>query len=113
MPFITFSRNSKIPRRKLLDTCTRLGKLFDHSVVVLRGCKSIASIASDASSKGFRSVIILQDGPPQKIEVLIPLGLGTGYAWGKEYVLKATKARLTIERGGKNAQKTLIDEASD
>ena len=113
MPYITFSRNIKVPRRKLLDTCARLGALFEHSVVVMRGSKSIKTLASDAASKGFGSVIILQERSDQHLSVLKPENLGRSYRWGKEYALKATKSKLTIERDGKNAQNTLIKEASD
>jgi rRNA maturation protein Rpf1 len=113
MPYITFSRNIKVPRRALLDACTRLGALFEHSVVVMRGSKSIKALASDAASRGFCSIIVLQGGKAQKLSVLNAQNLGRRYAWGKEYSFKLTKSRLTIERGGKDAQKTLIEEAGD
>jgi rRNA maturation protein Rpf1 len=113
MPYITFSRNIRVPRRTLLDTCMRLGALFKHSVVVMRGCKSVKALASDAASRGFSSVIVLQGGSAQKLAILNPKSLGSGYTWGKEYALKLTKSKLTIERGGKDAQKTLIREARD
>ncbi len=113
MPYITFSRNIKIPRKVLLDACAKLGALFEHHIVVMRGSKSVKALASDAASKGFSSVLVLQGANAQQLAVLSPKNLGSGYAWGNEYVLKLTKSKLKIERDGKDAQKTLIKEAGD
>jgi hypothetical protein len=112
MPYITFSRNAKVPRRKLLGACERLGSLFEHSEVVMRGNKSVRRISSDAASKGFSRVIILRDGL-RALSVLKVQNLGRGYAWGKAYSIKTKKDKQVIERDAKDAQKTLIREASD
>jgi rRNA maturation protein Rpf1 len=112
MPYITFSRNSKVPRRKMLDACTRLGGIFEHSFVAMRGGKSIKDLAYDAASRGFCAVLILND-EARKIEVLKPQNLGSSYAWGNEYILKLSKARLAVERGGRDAKKAIIKEAGD
>jgi rRNA maturation protein Rpf1 len=113
MPYITFSRNMKVPRRALLDTCRKIAALFEQSVVVMRGSKSVEGLAVDAASKGFGSILMLQGSAPQKLEVIKVKNLGRSYAWGNEYVLKAAKSKLVIERGGRNAQKALIKEADD
>lgn len=102
-----------MPRKALLGTCDRLGALFENPFVVLRGAKSIKSIVSCASSKGFSNVLIVNGERAQKLAVLKAKALGNGYVWGNEYALKTTKTRLYVERGGKDAKKTLVREASD
>ncbi len=113
MPYITFSRNTKVTRQALLDKCKKLGDIFEHPFVVMRGSKSVKALASDAASRGFSSVIVLQGENAQKLVVLNPKSLGSSYTWGNEYLIKSTKTKLTIERDGKDAKKTLIKEAED